>query len=315
QGPLPSSSLGGQIETIAGLRAAFHISDVVDAVAEAGRAWYNAGDVLEPNTNRPGGFYHLGFSGHRGRATLNIDGYRFEPRYATAVLPYGTPENVWSVAWSWPGPWLKSNYQLVDNTLVGVNRQGYRIRYGVDKGPLEVHASFATFRQIEPATMSNEHQVGFVEGFYLPQFDSFGTLGIQHQYGLWVAWHPSFGDVTLDYVNDTMHRDNALNHPEDHVSYQAPQAVLTFAHRFSAAALADIGFGRYAMRGSFASTATNVDFFQNVGFVGAQLVESEHASVLLQLRRSAFAGLPSIRNGPSPNFNATTLIIEQRFHY
>ncbi|MBV9972401.1 MAG: hypothetical protein JO135_03615 [Candidatus Eremiobacteraeota bacterium] len=315
QGPLPSSTLGGQIETIAGVRAAFHISDAVDAVAEAGRAWYSADGVLEPNTNRPGGFYHLGFSGHRGRATLNIDGYRFEPRYATAVLPYGTPENVWSVAWSWPGPWLKSNYQLVDNTLAGVNRQGYRIRYGVDKGPLEVHASFATFRQIEPATMSNEHEVGFVEGFYLPQFDSSGTLGIQHQYGLWVAWHPSFGDVTLDYVNDTMHRDNAPHHPEDHVSYQAPQAVLTFAHRFSSAALADIGFGRYAMRGSYASTATNVDFFQNVGFVGAQLVESEHASVLLQLRRSAFAGLPSIRNGPPPNFNATTLIIEQRFHY
>ncbi|MBV9277764.1 MAG: hypothetical protein JOZ97_05965 [Candidatus Eremiobacteraeota bacterium] len=315
QGPLPSSTLGGQVETIAGLRGAFHLSNAVDSVVEIGRAWYNASNVLEAGTNRPGGFYHLGFTAHRGRATLNIDGYRFEPRYATAILPYGTPENVWSVAWSWPGPWLKSTYQLADNTILGINRQGYRIRYGVDKGPLEVHASFATYRQVEPATISNEHQVGFVEGFYLPQFDDAATLGIQHQYGLWIAWHPSFGDLTLDYINDTMHRDNAPSHPEDHVSYQAPQAVLTIAHRFSPAALADVGFGRYAMRGSFASTATNVDYFQNVGFVGAQLAESDHAALLVQLRRSAFAGLPSISNGASPNFGATTLIVEQRFHY
>ena len=314
QGPLPTSTLGGQIETIAGLRAAFHLSSSLDSVAEVGRAWYDASNVLEPGTNRPGGFYHLGVSAHRGRATLSVDGYRFEPRYATAILPYGTPENVWSVAWSWPGPWLKSTYQLADNTLLGINRQGYRIRYGVDKGPLEVHASFATYRQIEPATFSNEHQEGFVEGFYLPQFNDSATLGIQHQYGLWIAWHPSLGDVTFDYINDTMHRDNSPGHPEDHVSYQSPQAVLTFAHKFSPAAIADIGFGRYAMRGSFASTATNIDYFQNVSFIGAQLTESEYGALLVQLRRSSFAGLPSILNGPSPNFNATTLIVEQRFH-
>jgi len=315
QGPLPTSTLGGQVETIAGARAAFHLGASTDGVAEIGRAWYDANDVLEPGTNRPGGFYHLGLSEKRGRATLNLDAYRFEPRYATAVLPYGTPENVWSVAWSWPGIWLKSTYQLVDNTLVGANRQGYRIRYAVDKGPLEVHASFATLRQIEPAIFANVHQVGFVEGFFLPQFNDSGTLGIQHQYGLWIAWHPAIGDITLDYVNDTLHRDAVPAHPEDHVSYQAPQAVLTFAHRFSKAALADVGFGRYAMRGSFAQPYTNVNYFQNVGFIGAQLQETEHAAVLVQLRASSFAGLPSIPNGPSPNYHATTLILEQRFHY
>jgi len=315
QGPLPTSTLGGQVETIAGFRAAFHLSSAIDSVAEIGRAWYDAANVLEPGTNRPGGFYHVGFSGHRGRATLTIDGYRFEPRYATAILPYGTPENVWSVAWSWPGPWLKSTYQLADNTQLGVNRQGYRIRYGVDKGPLEVHASFATFRQVEPATLSNEHQLGFVEGFFLPQFDDAATLGIQHQYGLWIAWHPSFADLTLDYINDTMHRDNTPAHPEDHVSYQAPQAVLTLAHTFSKAVVGDIGFGRYAMLGSFASTSTNVNYFQNTAFIGAQLAESGYGAVLIQLRRSTFAGLPSIPNGPSPNYHATTLVVEQRLHF
>ncbi|HEV3154152.1 MAG TPA: hypothetical protein VGZ02_10145 [Candidatus Baltobacteraceae bacterium] len=314
QGPLPTSTLGGQVETIAGVRAAFHLGRAFDGLAEAGRTWYDAANVLEPGTNAPGGFYHAGTSAHYGHSTYEIDAYRFEGRYAEMILPYGTPENVWSVGWSWPGVWLKSTYQLVDNLQnPGSNRQGYRLRYSGNAGPVEVRASLATFHQIVPATLAVVHQTGFVDGFFLPQFDDAGTLGEQHQYALYVTWHPRFGDVTVDYVDDLMHRGFVSSHPEDDVSYQAPQAILTYTRRFGNNALADAGFGRYAMKGSFGQSYTNVDYFQNVYFAGAQFAETPHDTVLLQIRRSAFAGEPSMLGGTPPNYRATTLVIEQRF--
>ena len=314
QGNLQSSTLGGQVETIAGTRAAFHVARGIDSVAELGRTWYNAVEVTHPGTNKPGGFYHLGFSYKLRRATIGLDAYRFEARYANVILPYGIPENIWSAAWAWPGVWLKSTYQLVDNTIApGANRQGYRARYALDGGPFEFHAAVATFRQINPSTVSNMQQVGFVDGFFLLQGDAAATIGVEHQYNAWLAWHPSFGDVALDYANDMMHRDAEPRHSIDAVSYQAPQAVLTFAHTFNKFVVADLGYGRYAMHGTWANTS--VDYFDNVFFVGAQLAESSRGSVLVQLRRTGFAGLSSMPGGPSPGFGATMLILEQRYHY
>jgi hypothetical protein len=315
QGPLPTSVLGGQQQTIAGLRGAFHAGREVDATIEIGRAWYDAQRVLEPDTHAPGGFYHAGLSHPFGRAAISADFYRWEPRYATAILPYGIPENVWSVAWSWPGVWLKSNYQLCDNTAVGVNRQGVRFRYTLDKGPIEIHADYARYAQIDKAVLNNVNQTGFVEGFFLPQFDNSGTTGMQHQYGLWAAWHPSFGDVTLDYVNDTQHRDFIPLHPEDAVSYQAPQAILTYSRPFGKRAIADIGYGTYAMRGSWASgPLTNVDYQQSIAFAGAEFAESSRAAALVSLRHANFTGLSSVPDGPSPAFNGWLIVLEQRFH-
>jgi hypothetical protein len=314
QGPLPSSALGGQQQTIAGLRGAFHATRWLNASIEVGRAWYDAQHVLEPGTQAPGGFYHLGVSHPFGRAAVAADVYRWEPRYATAILPYGIPENVWSVAWSWPGVWLKSNYQVADNTAGGTNRQGFRIRYTLDKGPLEIHAAYSRFSQIDRSVLSNVNQVGFVEGFFLPQFNDSGTTGVQHQYGLWVAWHPSVGDVTLDYINDTEHRDFVPLHPQDAVSYQAPQVVFTFSRAFGKRAIADVGFGDFAMRGSWAFGAlTNVDYQQSFVFTGAQYAESPHAVLLVALRHANFTGLPSQPAGPSPAFSGSLVVIEQRY--
>jgi len=315
QGPLPTSVLGGQQQTIAGLRGAFHATRWLDATAEVGRSWYDAQHVLQPGTQAPGGFHHLGVAHPFGRASLSADWYRWEPRYATAILPYGIPENVWSVAWSWPGVWLKSNYQLPDNTIVGTNRQGFRVRYTLDKGPIEVHAVYAQFRQIDQAILSNVNQVGFVDGFFLPQFNDSGTSGVQHQYGLWAAWHPSFGDLTLDYINDTQHRDFLPLHPEDAVSYQAPQVVFTYSRSFGKRAIADIGYGTYAMRGSWAlGPLTNVDYQQSFVFTGAQYAESPHAVLLVALRHANFTGLPTQPDSPSPAFKGTLVVVEQRYH-
>lgn len=315
QGTLPTSTLAGQVETIAGARASFHIGRVADSVVEIGRTWYDAADVFLPGTSKPGGFYHLGFSRKLDRVTLGIDGYRFEARYANMILPYGIPENIWSAAWAWPGVWLKSNFQLVENTQApGSNRQGYRVRYALDGGPLEIHAAFSVFHQIDPATFANMQQAGFVDGFFLPQQNGFGTLGVTHQYNAWIAWHPAFADITLDYANDELHRDAAPAHPEDAVAYQTPQTVLTFSRAIGKTVVADIGFGRYAMKGTWAQPFTNVDYFQNTFFAGGQFAESRNWTTLVQIRHAQFVGLASIPGAPSSNFNATTLVFEQRVH-
>ncbi|HXW50469.1 MAG TPA: hypothetical protein VEJ41_00645, partial [Candidatus Acidoferrales bacterium] len=91
--------------------------------------------------------------------------------------------------------------------------------------------------------------------------------------------------------------------------------VLTVSKSLSRKLLAAAGFARYSMLGSWAHGAsTNVDYQQNVAFAGGQWAESAHAVVLLQVRQAAFAGLPSIPNGPSPDFHGTLLVVEQRFH-
>ncbi len=46
-----------------------------------------------------------------------------------------------------------------------------------------------------------------------------------------------------------------------------------------------------------------------------ELRESHHASSLLTLRRSAFAGIPTEPAGPPPNFTGTLLVLEQRYSF
>ena len=123
---LASSTLSGQQQTIAGASANVHVMPRwnLDGTVEIARAWYDAQNVAMPDSARPGGYYHVGLIKTLGRATASIDAYRMEPNYATIVLPYGVPENQWGAAWAWPSPWLGSSFQLVDNSVLGVNRQG-----------------------------------------------------------------------------------------------------------------------------------------------------------------------------------------------
>ncbi|MBV8355422.1 MAG: hypothetical protein JO101_08895, partial [Candidatus Eremiobacteraeota bacterium] len=233
QGTLPTSMLSGQQQTILGVSAAFSVMPRwnLHAVAELGRAWYDAQDVAMPGTAAPGGYDHLGFAKTYGRATASLDLYRMEPRYATIILPYGVPENQWSAAFAWPGQWLKSTYQLIDNSALGVNRQGYRLRYFIDKGTLEYHLEYANLRQIDPETTVTSQYTGFVAGYYLPQLPKNATLGRQQRMALWVAWHPPIGDLTFDFVDDVLSRPYAI--PTDAVSYGVPQGVLTYSRHFS----------------------------------------------------------------------------------
>lgn len=315
QGILPTSTLSGQRQTIAGVRGAFHLlpAEGVDAVVEIGRAWYDAAPVARPGTEAPGGFYHVGLAWMHNRATAALDLYRMEPRYATIILPYGVPENQWSAAFAWPGQWLKSNYQLIDNSVLGVNRQGYRLRYAVDEGPLEARLEFTNLQQIEPETTSMSTQSGYVDGYYLPQVPDAATFGRQKRYGFWAAWHPRFGDVTLDVVDDTLYRPFAPAHPEDRVSYEVPQAVVTYSRAIAANATFAAGLGRYAIKGAFAEP---LDFAERLAFAGVQFRSSSRASTLITFRRTAFAGMSTFPASPaSPNFTGSALVAEERLRF
>ncbi|HEX3469377.1 MAG TPA: hypothetical protein VHT05_14950 [Candidatus Elarobacter sp.] len=317
QGPLPTSMIGGQRQRIVGLDAAFHATKTLDALVEVARSTYAADHVAEPGTGRAGGYYHAGLSRTHRRATASVDLYRNEAYYGNALLPYGVPENVWSVAWSWPGQWLKSNYQLIDDFPVNINRQGYRLKYALKGGnsPLDVRVSYANFAQITPITYANALQTGFVDGFFLPQANDAATLGHQHQYALFVGYHPTALDVTLDYAEDTMRRPADHFAPQDTVSYDNPEAVLTFSRHIAKTLVASAGLARYGMRGSFGQGYTNVDFAQRTAFAGLELRESAHASSLLTLRRSGFAAIPTEPGGPPPNFTGTLLVFEQRYSF
>ena len=313
QGDLPSTMIGGQRQTILGARGAFHVASWFDAVAEYGHATYDADNVMLPGTAKPGNYYHAGVSKTVRRATASFDVYRNEPRYASAILPYGIPENVWSAAWSWPGQWLKSNYQLINNGVANVNRQGYRAKCALKGGPIEIRAQYANFGQIEPITLSNARQTGFIDGFFLPQADNAATLGRQHQYGLWLAWHPAIADLVVDYTEDTMHRSAVASRPQDLVSYDTAQFSIYASRRLGKDALGSLGITRYFMRGSFAQAFTNVDFGQKIAFAGLEWRETGGTATLLSVRRSVFGGFPSQLGGPPPDFTGTLFVLEQRF--
>ena len=315
QGLLPATTIGGQRQTIAGVSAAFHAAAHLDGIAEYGRSTYDAQDVALPGSGRPGSYYHLGATRTFGRAGVSLDVYRNESYYATALLPYGAPENVWSVAWSWPGQWLKSNYQLVSNAPVNVDRQGYRVRYRHTTRALDVRAAYANFGEIDPISLANARRTGFVDGFFLPQTDAAATLGRQHQYGLFVGWHPAFADITLDYSEDTMRRPANAGHPEDHVSYDTPEYVLTASRTLRTHVVASLGFARYAMRGSFAQAYTNVDYRQRTGIAGLAWATSDRAATLVSLRRTAFDGLPAALGDPKPDFVNTLAVVEERVRF
>ncbi len=314
QGVLPSSLLGGQRQTIAGAGAAFHISTALglDGKADVGRTWYDADGVANPGTSAPGGYYHAGLVKTAGRVTASLDVYRMEARYAPAILPYGVPENQWSTSFAWPGQWLKSNFQSIDNSVLGVNRQGYRFRYFVDGGPLEVHLEYVDLRQIAPETRVTAEETGFVDGFYLPQYPDAATFGRQKRYGFWTAWHPAIGDFTLDVVDDTLYRGFEAGHPEDAVSYEVPETVLTYSRKVSPAVLASGTYGRYAIKGTFAEP---LDSTERIFGLGLEVTQTSKSSLLVNFRRTTFGGISTApAAGIPPNFTSSQFLVEQRVH-
>ena len=315
QGMLPSGLIGGQQQSILGVRGAFHVFHLLDGLIEYGHSTYDADHVSEPGTQHPGNYYHAGVSKTFGRSSADFDFYANDPYYATAILPYGAPENVWAVAWSWPGQWLKSNYQLINNFPVNVNRQGYRIKYQIDGGPIDVHVSYANFGQIQPITIANANKTGFVDGFFLPQSNDAATLGRQNQYAFWATWHAPFADVVIDWTEDAIRRPALAGHGADYVNYHTPQYTIYATRALTKYVLVSLGIAEYFMNGSFAQTYENVDFGQRQGFVGGEFRESPHTSTLLTYRRSAFSGFAIVPGDPPPDFTDSLIVLEQRLSF
>jgi hypothetical protein len=313
QGRLFSSVLADQHQTIAGLRALVHPWHGDDVLIELGRAWYSDALAAEPGTNAPGNYQHYSFTRHFDATTdAGIEYYRFDPRYATAIMPYGIPENVWSVAWSWPGQWLKSTFQAVDNSNIGINRAGYRAHVDATHGRLELHAAAYVWRQIEPITLANASQEGWVDGYFLPQLNTEGTLGWQRQANLFAAWHLPNDDVTIDTVWDRSYRPVQTD-PADLVSMNYPEIIGSVTHHWAKRALGTIGYGRYSANGMWAETP--VQAIYGVFFVGGQWDFTNGQQLTVQVRRYGLTGLPSEVGGPPPTVRGLNLVVDHRIAF
>jgi hypothetical protein len=309
QGRLFTSVFSNQQQTIAGARAFVHPLPHWDALVELGRAWYDASPVTLAGTQRPGNYEHLSLARHFGDDTATIEYHRFDPTYATAILPYGIPENIWSVAWSWPGVWLKSTYQMVDNSTIGANRAGYHFRYD-GSGKIEAHVSYGQWRQLAPETVGNASQVGFVDGYFLLQKNGFGTYGTDRQLGLYVAWHLLRDDVVFDGVEDYLDRSPAAGQAIDTVAMRTPEFVASVQHHFSKSVVGAAGYGRYEAVGMWATTPVQATY--GLGFASVEFSTGPKTALLIAGRRYALTGVPSNPGGLPPTMQGTGLVVDQR---
>jgi hypothetical protein len=312
--------LYGQRESITGARVARPIGLGFDATLDYAHSTYQA-DGLGTPTSAGGSWEHISLSHALGAASVAAHYYRFEPTYATMVLPYGIPENVWSVAYSWPGPWLKSNFQLVDSTAAGVNRQGPSLAYSLDTKVLTASASYSSFRQITPFTSADFRQLGFIDGFFLVQTDaSRATTGSYKRAAAYVGKTFGFGTIGFDFVDDGLYRPAASGQPFDAVAFDAPEFVASWSRTVGDRAVLVGGAGYFGIHGSWADgAATNVDIGMHEYYAGAQFQEQGGRALMITVRRSVMRGAPyfgalhALRYG-LPDFDATTLLVEQRIH-
>jgi hypothetical protein len=309
QGNLPTSILRSQQQTLVGVSQALHHKRD-HGLVEIGRSWYAATPVPIAD-GVTGGYYHVQYAHDFNAGTFTLDWYRFEPHYAQTVLPYGTPGNIWSVAWSWPGVWLKSTYQLVDNTIVGINREGFRGKWSEKTGAFEYTVEAAHYRQVEPETVANALREGFVDGFFLPQPTN-GSLGTESQLAGFVTWHARFADVTADLDDDVFHRPSPV--ARDYVSYDVPQYVLAATKTLTPSVVVSAGLARYGMNGSWATFDRNVAVAQRQFFAGGQVKLDARNTLMIAARRLLTTG-PAPTTPFSSDMTANLLIVEDRFSF
>lgn len=318
QGLVATSLLRGQRESIIGGKDELEVPAGIQATIEGAYSYYEADGIGKPGVSH-GGFVHAGLSHALGDAQIGVDYYRFEPTFATMILPYGAPENIWSVAYSWPGPWLKSDFQLVDSSTAGVNREGPLYSYSRDDGRNQLYVTWGKFRQIQPFSASDGPDLGFVEGFFLIQLEaSRATIGTFARTNVFVGRDLGrFGDLGIDFSDDDLHRSAPPRETLDAVSFDAPQYVVSLTKRASSHVAAAAGFGYFGTKGSWADGgALNVDIGMKAGFAGAQIAEPDGA-LMIEARRNVFGGAPYFAAFPtfkyrSPDFTGTTIFIERR---
>lgn len=314
QGDLATSSIAGQRQTIAGARAFFHPHAGYDAVVELGRAWYDATLVVRPGSSRPGNYQHYGIARHfNGKSAAGIDFYRFDPQYSTVLLPYGIAENVWGIAWAYPGPWLKGTYQLASNAIAPINRVGFRAHADLSNGRFEAHAAYYGYRQLAPSTYDNLTQTGFVEVDYLVERAGDVTLGETHGLDAYAAWHLDRDTLAVDYARDLQYRGYQGTAVQDYVEMRYHQVVLSEQHRFTKNLLGVGGYARYSANGMW--TTTPVIGIYAFGFAGGEWAFDDNQQLFVGLRRYALTGLPSIPAGPPPTLRGTAIVVDHHITF
>jgi hypothetical protein len=316
QGPLPTSTLGGQRMTIGGIRAEAPLGAHLDAQARLGWSCYAAQDVARPQAGcTPGRFSAARLRRTAGSFEVALEALRMDATYAPMILPYGIVENVWSPAYSWPGTWLKGNYQLVDDSTMGPNRQGTRLSTRFTAGRIEARLAYGVLHQIQPYDATTAYRQGFVEGFYLPQLDARGTLGDERHFALALAAQPRFARLQLDLTDITLARRGSAGHPEDAVALDDLVATLTLSRRLGTHLVGTAGAGRNAIGGAFDAAGRNVDLTERVVFGSLQWSPSAHLGYAIQYRLYSVDGMATrIGAGAfvSPAYHGPQLIVEQR---
>jgi hypothetical protein len=116
----------------------------------------------------------------------------------------------------------------------------------------------------------------------------------------------------LDGVEDYLNRDADPGHAVDTVAIRAPELVASFAHHFSKSLVAVGGYGRYEAIGTWATTP--VDAIYGIGFAGVQFATGPNTAILVEGRRYALVGVPSMTGGLPPTMRGTAFIVDQRIH-
>ncbi len=244
---------------------------------------------------------------------------RFEASYAPAILDYGTLENVWRYPAAFPGTWLRGDYQLVDNSQVGPNRQGGSLRSTFIIAGLEVRLKFAEYEQIQPLNAASAYSPGFVEPYFLPQtaapgiLSGYGAIGFEQHFEGWFSYHAPFGDLTLDLSQINTWRTAPASELQDNVNMQYPSGVFTFSRDFGPKVFGAAGVGRFALNGQFDSTSYNAQLAQDVVFAGLELRSNGTTGYGIQWRLYSTQGSPTLPGGPSPAFHGPQILFYQRF--
>jgi hypothetical protein len=311
---VPQSTVLGQHMILVGTGATFPLG-TADGELRYGYSCYGAsGTALSSASCTSGNYYygklHEGFS----HFDVALEGVRNEAGYAPAILDYGTIQNVWSYPAAWPGTWLRGNYQLVDNSEVGSNRQGGRILTTFIVSGVEVRLAFAQYAQIQPLSATTAFLPGFVEPYFLPQTSVLGSTGYEQHWEGWFNYHAKFADITLDLSQVNTWRQAPIGAPQDNVLMQYPSGVLTLARNFGPKVSGAAGVARFALNGQFdTSGVNNASLAQDVVFAGVELRSNGTTGYGLQWRLYSVEGTPTIPGALSPAFHGPQIQFYQRF--
>jgi hypothetical protein len=311
---VPLSTVQAQHMFVLGLGAAVPLG-TSDGEVRLGYSCYNAVGTAMSTPGCSGGNYYYGKLHHGFSAfDVAVEGVRFDPTYAPAILDYGTLENVWSYPAAWPGTFLRGDYQLVDNSEVGPNRQGGKITGTTIVAGVEVRLAFAQYSQVQSYNASDAFTPGFVEPYFLPQVTAAGTIGTEQHFEGWFNYRAPWATVTLDLGQVNTWRPAPTGQPQDNVVMQYPSGVLTLSRDFGPKVFGAAGVGRFGLNGQFdTSGVDNASLAENLVFAGLELRSNGTTGYGFQWRLYSVNGSPTIPGGLSPAFHGPQILFYQRF--